>query len=285
MKRKILAIITIGSVFCMILTGCGVKEPVTVSADVNVIEGTQFKQVGEKAKEIAENMETQLKESIQDKEIEEEIEHLLQTPIPLTDEERHEIIAEKIPPEDSNVLDEVTPEVTEEYNKRLKEKENGIYYVPEEIYSKYMYISDAEIIEMVNKKQFELHNELRAELGLPLFERDERLDEIADIRAEEISYFWSHRRPNGESVLEILSTLGMPSYGENNIMCANYEPNAIFKEDYQLFADAGFDWLCNSPGHYANMTEIHYTKIGIDSYVVHYEDGVVAVYTAIEFGS
>ncbi|MDE7285019.1 MAG: hypothetical protein K2N85_15765 [Lachnospiraceae bacterium] len=273
--------------FLIMLSGCGIKDnPVTVSADVNIIDGTQLENINEKVKETVEDVEAQLEEHIE----EEEIEEASSTPIIDTmpsKKERQKMIAEKIPAEENDIIDEIPLEITEEYNKRLKEKENGIYYVPEEIYSKYMNISDAEIIEIVNKRFFELHNELRAELGLPLFERDERLDEVADIRAEEISYCWSptHVRPNGESVLEILSTLGMPSYGENIVMGANYEPNVIFKEDYELFADGGFDWLCNSTEHYANITEKHYIKIGIDSYVIHYDDGCIAVYTAFEFGS
>lgn len=291
--RRILDYILIGLSLIM-LSGCGIKDNlVTVSANTNnienieVIDASQFENLNNKIKEVTDNVEAQLEEYIQDKEIEEEIEHLLQIPIPLSYEEISEILEEKLKMADEygDTVDEVPLKITEEYNKRLKEKEEGIFYIPEEIYSKYMNISDAEIIELINEKQFELHNELRAGLGLPLFERDERLDEIADIRAEEISYFFTHTRPNGEDVFGILSTLGMPSYGENIHVTINYEPNATCKEDYEWIGEHGFESLCNSPGHYANIITKQYTKIGIDTYIIHYDDGAIAFYTAIEFGS
>lgn len=274
MKRKILTIIVIGSIFCMMLSGCGIKDnPVTASADTNIIDGKLLEGLNEKVIEAVGDVKTQLEEH------EEEASSSYDPVTGPTLKEMQEMITEKVP---EGLVEIVTDDVTEEYNRKLKEKEEGIFYVPEEIFSKYnVAVSDADIIEITNERQFEFHNELRESLGLPLFERDEKLDEVADIRSEEISYFFSHNRPNGESVLGILSTLEMPRFGENIGMAACYEPY----EDWYFFSNVVFDGLCNSPGHYANMTDKHFKKIGIDSYVIHYEDGVIAVYTAFEFGS
>lgn len=186
---------------------------------------------------------------------------------------------------------EVPKEVTEEYERR---KEEDFKYEPEKVYNDYSAFSDAEIIEMVNERYLELHNEKRKELGLCELKLDDRLNSAATIRAEEASYFMNHTRPNGKwyEVLIPWNEIEDQVVGENLSWAIRNEssilknPRSIVypgKPLYLEMADSGFEWLCNSSGHYATITDSQYKYIGINSYIVRNTNGQVMIVTAFEF--
>ena len=187
---------------------------------------------------------------------------------------------------------EVPDEVKKEYERRIEE---GFSYDPSTVYNRYSDFSDAEIIEMVKARFLELHNEKRAELGLTELKLDERLCEVATIRAEEGSYFLNHTRPNGEWFDTLIPWDGssLQDCGENISWAVKYEPFILedsnstetLESFYSEMADSGFDWLCNSPKHYENITNVEYKYIGIDSYIFRNKYGDVAITTAFEFCS
>lgn len=192
---------------------------------------------------------------------------------------------------DMNGPVEVPKEVNEEYERR---KEEGFKYEPEKVYNDYSAFSDAEIIEMVNERYLELHNEKRRELGLSELKLDGSLNSVATIRAEEASYFFNHTRPNGKwcAVLIPWNEIEDQVAGENLEWRLKDEssilknPRSIVypgKPLYLEMADAGFEGLCNSPGHYATITHPEYKYIGIDSYIVRDKYGNIMIVTAFEF--
>ena len=188
---------------------------------------------------------------------------------------------------------EVPKEVTEEYERR---KEEGFKYEPEKVYNDYSAFSDAEIIEMVNERYLELHNEKRRELGLCELKLDDKLNSVATIRAEEASYFFNHTRPNGKwcDILIPWNEIEYQVTGENlswqiqNEASILKNPRSIVypgKPLYLEMTDAGFDGLCNSPKHYYNISHEEFKYIGIDSYIVRNTNGQIMIVTAFEFCS
>lgn len=186
---------------------------------------------------------------------------------------------------------EVPEAVTKEYERRIEE---GFIYEPEKVYNYYSAFSDAEIIEMVNERYLELHNEKRRELGLCELKLDDKLNSVATIRAEEASYFFNHTRPNGEyfDVLIPWNEIEEQVMGEN-ISCQFQNEASILKNPrsivypgkplYLEMADAGFKALCNSPKHYYNISLDKFKYIGIDSYIVRNKYGDIIIITAFEF--
>lgn len=97
-------------------------------------------------------------------------------------------------------------------------------------------------------------NEYRLEVRSSPLVLDESLTKAAMIRAIEIAYEdkFSHERPNGTSCFTIFDDLGIVSYvsGEN-IALGQISPEKVSNS-----------WR-NSPGHYANMINTRFTKIGV----------------------
>ena len=188
---------------------------------------------------------------------------------------------------------EVPEKVTEEYERR---KEEGFKYEPEKVYNDYSAFSDAEIIEMVNERYLELHNEKRRELGLCELKLDDKLNSVATIRAEEASYFFNHTRPNGKYFATLIQWNGWDDlFVAENLECRFKAESSILKNPrsivypgkplYLEMADEGFKGLCNSPPHYAAITDSQYKYIGIDSYIVRDKYGQIMIVTAFEFAS
>lgn len=99
-------------------------------------------------------------------------------------------------------------------------------------------------------------NSLRRDAGVPLLELDTDLCTLAMQRAAECAVYYGHTRPNGESCFTVTvdsKNLGRGTKGEN-IAAGYISPEA---------ATAG--WR-NSPGHYSNMIDTDYTRIGIGSF-------------------
>lgn len=99
-----------------------------------------------------------------------------------------------------------------------------------------------------------LVNEIRAEVGVPKLILDETMCDAASMRAVEMTYSnkFAHERPDGRSCFSVLDyfKVNHGACGEN--IAAGYNsPEAVVR-----------GWK-NSPGHYSNMINSNYTKIGI----------------------
>lgn len=103
----------------------------------------------------------------------------------------------------------------------------------------------------------ELVNAARADAGLNALTLDATLNEIAAIRAVELTTNFSHTRPDGTKVYALMSAYGLnPDYlyrGENIL-------SGIAS------ADGAFDTWMRSTGHKANILKAEYNKIGIGYY-------------------
>lgn len=120
--------------------------------------------------------------------------------------------------------------------------------------------SDEELEEM-EAEIIRLTNEYRVSLGLNELTQDDRLADVAQIRASEIVTTWSHTRPDGTIFADILNDMQYPSTraGENLGRA-------------QKTASEVMDMWKESPGHNAILTG-DFTKIGVDIYVS--EDGIL----------
>lgn len=280
MKKLIAILLTM-----VMLTGCGtsnIDNPVTVEALSTVEEAKEEPVVEETLQEevtkeeVIIEEETEEPEVIEVEEIEEEHK--------LTRVEKDALVREKMPKKIDVVLnsEEDVKAAREEFNRR---KEEGYVYEPENIYSESLDCTDLELIEKLQEKFLELHNEERHKLGLNELKIDERLNKAAAKRAEEVSYFWAHTRPNGEEFWPLVTPNGDKYAGENVSWAGKYEEDFSLQTLSNNISNAAFNWLCNSPTHYENITNPNYNYIGIYSYIVHHEDGVISVYTAFEFSS
>lgn len=282
MKKLIAILLTMA-----MLTGCGtsnIDNPVTVEALSTVEEAKEEPVVEETLQEEVTKEEVIIEEEIEEPEIieVEEIEEEHE----LTQYEKNSLISKKEPKN----FDNITPTEAEkkaaldEYNRR---KEEGYVYEPENIYSESLECSDAELIEKLQEKFLELHNEERRKLGLNELKIDERLNRSAAKRAEEVSYFFTHTRSNGEIFDTVIPWDGssLQDCGENLSWVGRYEEDFSLETLSENVSNAAFNWLCNSPTHYENIISLNYNYIGIYSHIVHHEDGVIMVYTAFEFCS
>ena len=109
-------------------------------------------------------------------------------------------------------------------------------------------------IEHYAEETLKLVNEARAEEGLPALILDSDLVEAAEIRAKELSEYFSHTRPDGRRPHSVLDDLGIPcrSHGENiasggaitsNIqgwMSSSGHRAAILGEQYETYGAAAY---------------------------------------------
>ncbi len=119
-------------------------------------------------------------------------------------------------------------------------------------------LSDSQMRSYANEI-VELVNEFRAENGVaPLsFTWDSKLNDAAQIRAEECVVSFSHNRPDGSSCFTALDECGITSEGHwrgENIAAVYGSPAKVVEA-----------WK-NSEGHRANMLSANYTNIGIGVY-------------------
>ncbi len=100
-------------------------------------------------------------------------------------------------------------------------------------------------------------NKYRTELGIEPLTLDDTMTTAANIRALEMAWGnkTSHTRPDGRDCFSILDEFNVFyfSSGEN---IARGQKNG----------STAASWWRNSPGHYANMTNKYFTKIGIGVY-------------------
>ncbi len=109
-----------------------------------------------------------------------------------------------------------------------------------------------QVLDLVNKE--------RAANGLSALVMDGGLMDSAKVRASEITQYFSHTRPNGESCFTAWpdSQHGKYYLGEN-IAAGQTSPQAVVNA-----------WM-NSPGHRANILNANFTGLG--AYVVKTDDG------------
>jgi len=101
-----------------------------------------------------------------------------------------------------------------------------------------------EVLDLVNKE--------RAEAGLAPLALDEKLNEAAKVRAQEITSNFSHTRPDGTDPFTVLQEYGCSymSAGEN-IAAGQSTPAEVVES-----------WM-NSEGHRANILSPDFTKLGV----------------------
>ena len=102
-----------------------------------------------------------------------------------------------------------------------------------------------------------LVNQLRAEVGVAPLSLDSTLCQAANTRAVEISQdnCFSQTRPNGTSCFTVLDDYGISYMATGENIAAGYATPA----------DVVAGWK-NSEGHYANMINASYTKLGVGFY-------------------
>ena len=101
-----------------------------------------------------------------------------------------------------------------------------------------------EVIELVNKE--------RQKAGKSALISDDTLNEIAQMRAEEITKKFSHTRPDGTSCFTAFEDAGIVNvYSAENIAAGQKNANEVMKS-----------WM-NSSGHKKNILNSDYTKIGV----------------------
>ena len=97
-----------------------------------------------------------------------------------------------------------------------------------------------------------LVNQIRAENGLSQLRLSETLFEMAQVRCEEISGYFSHERPDGRSGFSIYDDYGVGYwFVAENIAAGQTDPQSVIDT-----------WL-SSPGHRANMLSEQVGYIGV----------------------
>lgn len=98
----------------------------------------------------------------------------------------------------------------------------------------------------------ELVNDVRGDAGVPPLVLDGTITAAAKIRAKECATSFSHTRPDGSSCFTALDEAGA-SYGAcgENIAAGYWSPESVVQ-----------GWV-NSPGHYSNMINASYTRMGL----------------------
>ena len=100
---------------------------------------------------------------------------------------------------------------------------------------------------------FLLVNQIRAEYGLPAYKKMDALTAAAGKRAEEISAFYSHSRPNGSGFYTVLAeySLNYSTAGENI---------AAGQRTAQAVVNA---WMASTHGHREAILSSDYQYMGV----------------------
>ena len=109
-----------------------------------------------------------------------------------------------------------------------------------------------EQIRAYQQAVIDLVNEERTKRGLNALRTDSRVQEAAQIRAEELVTKYSHTRPTGEPCFTALTELDVVyGYAGENIAYGQSTPEEVMEA-----------WM-NSPGHRANILSDRYSIIGV----------------------
>lgn len=112
----------------------------------------------------------------------------------------------------------------------------------------------------IETEMFRLVNNLRASVGVNKLTEHTKLTTGSRIRSKELETKFSHTRPDGRSCFTVYPEVGIDYYsfaGEN--IAQNWVEEGDTEE---MIALKLFTQWKNSPGHYANMINKNYTRIG-----------------------
>ena len=132
-------------------------------------------------------------------------------------------------------------------------KKSSIGKVEEKSYQNYTQFFGEKVVELVNEE--------RANYGLSPLVSDWDLKNAAFMRAQELTQYFSHTRPDGSDCFSILDELGI-SYGAvgENIAGGQWSPELVMES-----------WM-NSTGHRENILNADYTRIGVGCFYDPYSD-------------
>lgn len=107
--------------------------------------------------------------------------------------------------------------------------------------------------EEMEEQVFRLVNQIRAEYGLPAYQKSDLLSDAADKRAEEISSFYNHTRPNGTPFYTVLAEYGLNySYTGENIAAGQRTAQVVVN-----------DWMASTMGHREAILSSEYQYMGV----------------------
>ncbi len=103
-------------------------------------------------------------------------------------------------------------------------------------------------------------NELRRSVGADPLYNNSKLNNAAQVRAQELVQYYSHTRPNGTEPFTAMTEWGYNySYAAENIaMASGHDDDAIAELFFKMWRE--------SSGHYRNMVNHNYKEIGIGLY-------------------
>lgn len=104
-------------------------------------------------------------------------------------------------------------------------------------------------------KILELVNAERVKAGVKPLELDYSLINAANVRAEEISEVFSHTRPDSSEFSSVLDELDISYYCSGENIAAGSDSAKVVVQQ----------WV-NSPGHYSNIINPAFTKLGVGYY-------------------
>ena len=113
-------------------------------------------------------------------------------------------------------------------------------------------------------------NNIREKESLFLFENDESLNNIADIRSKELSINFSHIRPNNTKYDELLY--------QNRIRVFSSDENIAYRFKN---AETVVSYWMNSDQYKLNILSEKFTHIGISHYAVNGEDFWVVIFVQL----
>lgn len=126
-------------------------------------------------------------------------------------------------------------------------------------------------------------NQLRQNLGLSALTYDGSLQQAARIRSREmcVNNYFAHSRPDGSSWQTVVDQDVPIAYnivGENLAAVNTNDPNA-----QSVSSSQWLEMWCNSPSHYATMTDGRYTHAGVGICYTIDSDGLFRIYATVLF--
>ena len=113
-------------------------------------------------------------------------------------------------------------------------------------------------------------NEVRENEGLYLLETNDEINNIADIRAKELSISFSHIRPNNTRYDEILY--------DNRIRVFSSDENIAYRFKN---AETVISYWMNSSQYKLNILSDKFTHVGVSHYAINGEDFWVVIFAQL----